>query len=141
MTNAVRVATSDADIARCFAVMKLLRPHLVEGEFVGVIRRQQETGYRMASLDHGGRVVCVAGYRLVDNLFAGRMLYVDDLVTDETVRSKGHGKGLFDWLVAEAKREGCSRLDLDSAVHRFEAHRFYLVNRMIIGAHHFTMKL
>jgi hypothetical protein len=32
-------------------------------------------------------------------------------------------------------------LDLDSGVHRHDAHRFYLRERMLISAHHFTKPL
>jgi GNAT superfamily N-acetyltransferase len=69
------------------------------------------------------------------------VLYVDDLVTDETIRSKGYGKQLLDWLIAEARRTGCQTFELDSGVQRFDAHRFYLTNRMIIAAHHFRLVL
>ena len=67
--------------------------------------------------------------------------YVDDLVTDESERSLGYGGALFDWLVAEARAEGCGKLELDSGVQRFAAHRFYLTKRMIISSHHFSLEL
>jgi hypothetical protein len=66
------------------------------------------------------------GYRIMESLYAGRFCYVDDLVTDQTARSLGYGGALFDWLVAEARAAGCGRLELDSGVQRFDAHRFYL---------------
>jgi GNAT superfamily N-acetyltransferase len=83
----------------------------------------------------------VAGYRIYDLLFSGRTLYVDDLVTLAKDRSRGFGGQLVDWLIAEARREKCQELTLDSGVHRFEAHRFYLMKRMKISAHHFTLDL
>jgi len=83
----------------------------------------------------------VVGVPLNENLVGGRILYVDDLVTDSTVRSKGHGKTLLDWLTARARTERCRFLELDSGVQRFDAHRFYLVNRMEISSHHFRLKL
>jgi hypothetical protein len=48
---------------------------------------------------------------------------------------------LFDWLVAQAREHGCARLELDSGVQRFRAHRFYLMKRMEISSHHFMLKL
>ena len=67
---------------------------------------------RLAARLHprGGRVVAVAGYRVSTNLFCGRHLYVDDLVTAEAERSKGHGKALLAWLRAQAVAEGLRRL-------------------------------
>jgi hypothetical protein len=48
-------------------------------------------------------------------------------------------------LLAELRERaidaGCRSLDLDSGVQRFEAHRFYLRERMNITAHHFDLRL
>jgi GNAT superfamily N-acetyltransferase len=137
----VKLATSDPEIARCYPVVVQLRPHLSEDAFVPTVRRQQLGGYELAFVEDEGEVAAVAGFRLLDNLFAGRMLYVDDLVTDERRRSKGFGKALFDDLVEHARANGCLTLELDSGVQRFDAHRFYLSNRMAITSHHFRLKL
>lgn len=48
---------------------------------------------------------------------------------------------LFEWLVKEAKAQHCQELHLDSGVQRFDAHRFYLKNQMMIRSHHFVMEL
>jgi GNAT superfamily N-acetyltransferase len=85
--------------------------------------------------------VAVAGYRLSESLVAGRNLYVDDLVSAETERSRGYGKLLLDWLKAEARAAGCSELHLDSGVQRHDAHRFYLRERMHISSYHFRLSL
>jgi GNAT superfamily N-acetyltransferase len=137
----VREAQTDDDILACFRVMAQLRPHLAAEEFVPRVRRQTESGYRLAFVEEAGRAVAVAGFRLIENLAWGRFLYVDDLVTDESERSRGRGEQLFEWLVAEAKRNGCGELHLDSGVQRFAAHRFYLRQRLDITCHHFAMKL
>ncbi len=137
----IEKAETDAAIAACFPVMKELRPHLREEDWPERVRNQAREGYRLAYVEERGRVVAVAGYRFVTYLAWGRALYVDDLVTASDVRSKGHGGALFDWLVAEARREGCDEMHLDSGVHRFGAHRFYLGRRMDITSHHFAMKL
>jgi GNAT superfamily N-acetyltransferase len=137
----VRLATSDEEITRCFRVMQQLRPHLQAHEFVDTVRRQEASGFRLAFVEDDGDVQAVAGYRVMDNLFSGRMLYVDDLVTDESARSRGYGKRLLDWLIDQARAEGCKSLELDSGVHRFDAHRFYLTNRMVISSHHFRLPL
>ena len=137
----IALATTEADIARCFPVMAELRPHLIAGEFVPRVLRQHATGYHLAYLEDGGDVRAVAGFRYLETLPWGRTLYVDDLVTAEASRSRGHGGKLFDWLVAQAKQNRCDALHLDSGVQRFGAHRFYLTRRMDIVAHHFALKL
>jgi GNAT superfamily N-acetyltransferase len=134
-------AAADADIHRCFAVMVQLRPHLVAAEFVSQVRRMQSDGYRLAFLEADGAVRAVAGYRTYEKLFSGKNLYVDDLVTDTTQRSRGHGAALLRWLGDEARRLGCVQLELDSGVQRFEAHRFYFRERLHISSYHFVVKL
>jgi GNAT superfamily N-acetyltransferase len=135
----ISLAASDADIARCFAVMAQLRPHLVEKEFVARVRRMQAENFHLAFVEDGGAVRAVAGYRYQDKLFSGKNLYVDDLVTDASERSKGHGRALLAWLTQQARAHGC--MQLDSGVQRFDAHRFYLRERMHISAYHFVRPL
>jgi len=112
----IRLAETDEEIRACFPVMAQLRPHLDAEGFVARVRRQMGGGYRLAFLEDGGRVAAVAGFRVTENLAWGRFLYVDDLVTDGGSRSQGYGERIFDWLVAEAGREGCDELHLDSGV-------------------------
>jgi GNAT superfamily N-acetyltransferase len=74
-------------------------------------------------------------------LSSGRTLYVDDLVTDETRRSRGYGKAMLDWLQTHARDAGCATFSLDSGTHRQEAHAFYFRERMRITSLHFAKKL
>jgi GNAT superfamily N-acetyltransferase len=141
MSN-IHVAETAAQIRACYPVMVQLRPHLSEEQFVAQVKLQQDQqGYQLAGLHGGDRVVAVAGYRLGNFLAWGKILYVDDLVTDENARSRGHGDELFAWLLAQAKEHGCDQLHLDSGVQRFGAHRFYLRRRMDITSHHFALDL
>ncbi|MFI5358293.1 MAG: GNAT family N-acetyltransferase [Opitutales bacterium] len=134
-------AESDADILRCFPVMAQLRPHLVEAEFVTRVRRMQGEGFHLARLEEHGGVCAVAGYRFHEKLFSGRTLYVDDLVSDATRRSRGHGARLLAWLAGQARARNCDLLELDSGVQRFDAHRFYFREQMKISSYHFTLPL
>lgn len=121
--------------------MAQLRPHLAKNNFVGQIRRQQQSGYNLVFLSDKKIVKAVAGYRFSESLSWGKFIYVDDLVTAEKFRSQGFGEQLFAWLVKQAKAHGCVQFHLDSGVQRFGAHRFYLTRRMDIIAYHFMMKL
>ncbi|MDQ6654390.1 MAG: GNAT family N-acetyltransferase [Verrucomicrobiota bacterium] len=141
-TTHIAVAESAGAIAQCYEVMRELRPHLAgQDDFVQRVQRQQQEGYRLAFVEAEAAVRAVAGYRILELLFSGRTLYVDDLVTRAADRSRGFGGQLFDWLVEEARREKCRAFTLDSNVQRFGAHRFYLLKRMKIAAHHFTLDL
>lgn len=135
------MAEEDEEIARCFSVLAELRPHLQASEFVERVRRQQSNGFQMAFLEDDEEVKSVAGFRCGENLAMGRFLYVDDLVTLESARSKGYGDALFDWLLEVAKQQHCAQFHLDSGVQRFDAHRFYLRKKMKISSHHFALEL
>ena len=137
----IELATSDADIQACYPVMSQLRPHVSQSDWLPRIRRMEKDGFRLAAVREGGAVRAVAGFRVFENLFAGRVLYVDDLVTDQQTRSHGHGKALLDWLADRARAEHCATLELDSGTQRVDAHRFYLRERMNIICFHFARKL
>jgi GNAT superfamily N-acetyltransferase len=68
---------------------------------------------------------------------SGRHMYVDDLVTASKWRSHGHGRLLNEYLADKARNEGCGSIQLDSWVHRREAHRFYFRERYTIAGFHF----
>lgn len=138
----IQHAETDERIARCYAVMQELRPHLNETAFIAQVNRQRRNDqYRLAFIEDNGAIVSVAGYRLIEMLAWGRVMYVDDLVTLESHQGKGYGSRMLDWLIEEAKRLGCDQFHLDSGVHRYDAHRFYLHKGMDIRCHHFALML
>lgn len=141
MSARIVEAETPEEIARCFPVMRELRPHFEIEGFLAQVGRQQRDGYRLAYVEADGVIGACAGFRVLENLAWGRFLYVDDLVTTENVRSRGLGSLLMDWLLAQASAAGCGQLHLDSGVQRFAAHRFYLRERMEITSHHFALKL
>jgi len=141
--NSVKLADSDADLRRCYAVMRQLRPHFEqEDAFIVQVRRQMaQERWRLAFVEDGGEVAAVAGFRLLECLATGKTLYVDDLVTSEDRRSKGHGENLMRWLEAHARKLGCQTFSLDSGTQRTGAHKFYFRMGMTIPSFHFAKKL
>ncbi len=134
--------TTDEEILSTRDVMRQLRPHIALDEYISTIKRMmQSDGYHLAALYADGIVRAVAGYRFMEMLYCGKIMYVDDLNTDETARSQGHGKELLDWLKAEARQRGCGQLHLDSGVQREAAHRFYFRERLTVNAYHFRVML
>ncbi len=137
----VELVDTDDAIASCYDVMAELRPHVSREEFLPVVRAMQADGLRLACIREQGRVVAVAGYRLSTNLFYGKHLYVDDLVTADSERSKGHGKELLAWLRALAVENDCDAFHLDSGVQRKRAHQFYLREGLELSSYHFSVQL
>ena len=138
----VRKLTTDEEILAARRVMRQLRPQIPEASYLETVRRMMQTdGYLQAAVFDGETVVAVAGYRFMEMLFSGKSLYVDDLNTDETRRSQGHGRVLMDWLKQEAKNHACNQLQLDSGVQREQTHRFYFREGLTINCYHFRVDL
>lgn len=134
----IKIAKTDAEILLCLPVLKHLRPHLLEKTFIADVRRMEHEGFCLCSLSVPD-VIAVAGYRLLETFAMGKTLYVDDLVTNSSQRSKGYGKELFNWLLNESKRLGCQYLILDSGLKRIDAHRFYRKHGMQEVGLHFSI--
>jgi GNAT superfamily N-acetyltransferase len=138
----IQHAETDDEIAATFDVMRQLRTHLTRERYVPQVRDLMESdGFRLAFLTDDGAVRAVAGYRLMNMLYCGRLLYVDDLVTDERVRSRRYGARLLEWLKDEGRRHHCAELQLISRVTREDAHRFYFREGLGIECFHFRVKL
>jgi GNAT superfamily N-acetyltransferase len=127
------------------AAMRELRTNLDSmAEFVRRVDEvQRPAGYRLVGAFEPGidHAVAVAGFRIGHSLAWGRYLYVDDLVTREAHRCRGHAATLLDWLVEEGQRLGCEQLHLDSGSQRHAAHRFYLGHGMHIPGFHFARRI
>jgi GNAT superfamily N-acetyltransferase len=134
----IRIAQADAEIAACYPVMKELRPDMAEASFVARVRALERSGYRLAYLREAGDLVTVAGFRFGESLAWGRFLWVDDLVTHSSHRSRGFGAALLRWLTELAAREGCDELHLESGMQRKDAHRFYEREGVHATGYHFA---
>ena len=139
--NSPKHASTDDEIRRCFPVIAELRTHLEPGSFVALVRHMETEGFRLAYIEEGGEVVAAAGYRIYTNLFLGKNLYVDDLVTVERFRSRGYGEAMLAWLRGLARQHGCRVLHLDSGTQRKRAHEFYLRQGLSISSYHFSGEL
>ena len=138
----MQIAESDNEILACFQVLKELRPHIEAGSFLTTIRFMQTEGYVLSYIKAEDEVVSVAGFRICLNLAAqGKALYVYDLVTAQEHRSRGYGDQLIESLCELARARDCKIIHLDSGVHRYRAHKFYLNHGFEIRAHHFVRHL
>ena len=133
---------TDADIKRCFPVIQQLRTHLRSAdEFLQRVKQQQPQNYQLAACEQAGEIQGLMGFRYCDFLFAGQVMYIDDLITAEAARSQGVGKMLLDWAVATAKAQDCKEIHLDSGVQRKRAHAFYLREHFTLRSYHFSLSL
>jgi GNAT superfamily N-acetyltransferase len=120
--------------------MRQLRPHLTEEDaFVEQVQRQLAEGYHLAYSQDSEEVKALAGFRFLEFLAWGKVLYIDDLITDTSMRRSGHGGMLLKWVIDQAKKAGCDQVHLDSGPQRHDAHRLYLNHGFKIIGHHFAL--
>lgn len=117
-------------------VHRQLRGHL-PGDYRAAMANVFSGGGRMLTAVEGDSAVGVAVYRIFVNTALGRHMYVDDLVTDESCRSKGVGRALMERLCSIARRCDCANVTLDSGTHRLRAHKFYFREGFLISSFHF----
>jgi len=118
----IRELRTDEEIRDSFPLLSSLRDRIRAETFLREVRRQQIEGYRLFGGFAGGRLVCLAGVRRSHTLARGEHLFVDDLVTLEEARGKGHGAEMLRWLAGRSRAEGIERIYLDS---RATAKGFY----------------
>ena len=127
-------------LRRAEAVHRQLRTAL-PADYEAKMKRVFAGGARMCVAAEGESVRGVAVYRIVENTFEGLHLYVDDLVTDETRRSRGVGRALMDHMQGLARAAGCEAYTLDSGTQRQQAHKFYFREGMVVTSFHFRKPL
>ncbi len=132
-------AKTDSDLLKVSKILLEFRPGFNLENLIAQIKEQQKNGYQIVYIESENRVICICGFVIGLKLAWGKHLYVDDLVTDEPCRSAGAGKFMIDWLKSYAGETGCRQIHLDTRVHRFPAHRFYLREGFNIASHHFSI--
>jgi GNAT superfamily N-acetyltransferase len=75
--------------------------------------------------DDGSLVGICTVYQDLHSVRFGYRAWVEDLAVDPQRRSEGIGKALLDGAKGWARERGATHLELDSALSRTDAHRFY----------------
>ncbi|MBH0158768.1 GNAT family N-acetyltransferase [Fictibacillus sp. 5RED26] len=121
----IRQLSSEQEVRNAFPVMNQLRTHLSEDLFYELFLQMEKEGYTLFANVHEGKIVAVAGFAMLTNLYDGKHIYLYDLITDSNERSKGYGEELLAFLESFALQNNCNCVALSSNVDRKDAHRFY----------------
>lgn len=108
-----------------FPIINELRTHLTEHTYLDFLQRMREEGYKLFALYDNDQIVAVTGIALKTNFYYGMHVFVYDLVTQSSQRSKGYGEQLLAYIHEYAKKNGCEIVALESGLQRIDAHRFY----------------
>lgn len=121
----IQELSGDEEIKQAFPVMNQLRTHLDVNTFMERVGEMQKQGYQLFAAYEGDQVVAVAGLIPLTSLYYGRYIWVHDLVTTASERSKGYGEQLLLYINQWAKSLGYEAVALSSGLQREDAHRFY----------------
>lgn len=71
------------------------------------------------------KIVAVTGFMPMITLYNGRFIWVCDLVTEPSERSKGYGEKLLSYVHQWSEDNGYKIVSLSSGLQCIDAHRFY----------------
>ena len=92
----------------------------------GLIMDAQAPVHAIVAERADGRVIGMANYLIHENTWTlTPVCYLQDLYVDPAERAVGAGKALIDWLVAECKAQGWSRLYWNTKENNYRARGLY----------------
>ncbi|WP_216828762.1 GNAT family N-acetyltransferase [Alkalihalobacterium elongatum] len=122
----IKELTTETEWIEAFPIMSQLRSHLDQNTYVELVSEAADKeNYKLAGLYEEDEMLAVIGFMPMITLYYGRFLWVCDLVTDQSKRSKGYGEQLLAYVEKWAKNNGFESVALSSGLQRVDAHRFY----------------
>lgn len=86
-------------------------------------------------------LIGVFGLWFMTRHYAGRSCEPDHIFIKPTFQNKGVGKEIFAFIFSYAEEKGCETAELNSYVHNFRSHKFYMNHGFVIKGYHFLKKL
>jgi len=114
---------TELDVA--YEVLKELRVELSYDEFEDIVYQMQDQNYKIFGVYERDELITYAGVSVQSNLYHKRHLFMYELVTKATHRSRGYAKEMLFYLHDYAKMFKCENIVLTSGNQRVDAHRFY----------------
>jgi GNAT superfamily N-acetyltransferase len=122
----IREAVTQSEWEEVYGLLLELRTDLGKAEFSGLLQEMRKEGYRVFCLyNEKVELVSLAGVIIRTNFYAKRHVFIYDLVTKSSERSKGYGKKLLQYVEEWGAQQNCESAGLDSGLQRKDAHRFY----------------
>ncbi|MGA4722160.1 GNAT family N-acetyltransferase [Fictibacillus nanhaiensis] len=117
--------TTEKEWIEAFPIMNQLRTHLNFDSYLQLLQKMKKQGYRLFALYDEEEIVALAGIQLNINFYHERYVFIHDLVTHSSNRSKGYGEKLLHYIHDWAREQGAQYVSLESGIQRREAHQFY----------------
>ncbi len=122
-------------------VQKLMNNQFSDDILLERFEEMFEQNYECWGVYLDKKQIGIFGLWFMTRHYVGRSCEPDHVYIDNTYRSKGIGKKVFEWIYEYAKSKGCETSELNSYVANYPSHKFYLNEGYEIWAHHFVKKL
>jgi GNAT superfamily N-acetyltransferase len=141
MSIVIKKLTTVEEMLPNYKLITQLSPQLTEEAYRTMLPDMVPNNYYQAAAFEDGKCIGVSGYWICTKLYSGKYLEIDNFVIDEHSRSKGVGKLVLDWMLDEARNNGCRTAMLDAYVENFKAHHFYYREGFIARGFHYLKAL
>jgi GNAT superfamily N-acetyltransferase len=134
-------AITKADIEICKEAILEFRGNLDPSTVVDqVFQMISHEGFELVFIpgQDNKQAAAFMGYRKLNLLRTGPMIYVDDLFTFDQFRGRGYAGALLDYVAGQAAEEGIKTIHLDSGYALHTAHRLYLNKGYYLACNHFA---
>ncbi|NJI73258.1 GNAT family N-acetyltransferase [Sphingobacterium kitahiroshimense] len=135
------IAKTKDQIIFCKNVLFAFRTNLDEATYIDQIQRMiAHENFKLVYIpnEDNTKVAAFIGYRVMNTLRTGRMIYIDDLYTNPEHRGRGYARALLDYVDEEATKTDIASVHLDSGYTLYDAHRLYLNKGYVLACNHFA---
>lgn len=108
-------------MATHYPLIRQLYPKLTEDVYKLRLSRIIPSGYQQIGVYQDNKCLGIAGYKLEEELYRGRMIRVEDLIVDANIRSSGAGSALLAYIKEQAVAAGCENIVLESLDHQLHS--------------------
>ena len=118
-------------------------PYTGETQYVGLSAEEEifDQNYECFGVYHGEELIGVFGLWFMTRHYAGRSCEPDHVYVKPEYQNKGIGREIFNFIFEYAEKKGCETAELNSYVHNFKSHKFYMNHGFVIKGYHFLKKL
>lgn len=102
-----------------------LNPGLSEDLLKERLQEMSSQNYQCLIATEGDTVVGVCGFWITTRFYCGKQVEVDNVVVSESMRSKGLGKQMMQWIYDYGRSIGCKTCELNTYVTNSPSHKFY----------------
>ncbi len=125
-----------------YPLVKQMNPELEEAAFRHIQDEMILEGYQcVGAFDQDNNLCGMCGFWVTHRFYCGKSIRIENIVVCQSMRNKGIGEALMQWVNDEAKRIECCAVVLDAYVENKRSHDFYLKQDLSIVGLHFMKVL